>query len=334
MEEDRFYIAVEDRFYYHDGYTSDYHLEKIFDKEQVLDNIESKLRGRNVIVTNDKDLLCKYIKAINEYEFKMLCEFENDDFKLGNYDFRLDEDDYFEIDNNVNVKIRINPKYFGSFSSKAFEYFLRIKRGELVSASMDFIIEKIDTWEEKNPHRGVIDYEYFSGWVENKKFSYLKTPIRYLNKENTNTLFYFKDVKKADLKELENLVNFNITEIFESKLDFDKNWHWEKGVLKYYDKISCKRLYIAKNHFDKIAENNDLVLMIDTRLDRNFYIEYHVTGFESQESVIGDNNFESRNHFQDNDSYKYEKYKGAYGFDDDTIDNAFEGDPENYWNID
>jgi hypothetical protein len=37
-----------------------------------------------------------------------------------------------------------------------------------------------------------------------------------------------------------------------------------------------------------------------------------------------------------NDNYRpgREKYNGAYGFDDDTIDNAFEGDPENYWNID
>jgi hypothetical protein len=41
----------------------------------------------------------------------------------------------------------------------------------------------------------------------------------------------------------------------------------------------------------------------------------------------------------DDDSYddfelEYDKYDGAYGYDDDTIDNAFNGDPENYWNID
>lgn len=38
----------------------------------------------------------------------------------------------------------------------------------------------------------------------------------------------------------------------------------------------------------------------------------------------------------DNDDNRssHEKYNGAYGFDDDTIDSAFEGDPENYWNID
>lgn len=28
------------------------------------------------------------------------------------------------------------------------------------------------------------------------------------------------------------------------------------------------------------------------------------------------------------------KYNGAYGYSDDAIDSAFEGDPENYWNID
>jgi len=36
----------------------------------------------------------------------------------------------------------------------------------------------------------------------------------------------------------------------------------------------------------------------------------------------------------DDYSPSYEKYGGAYGYDDDTIDSAFEGDPENYWNID
>ena len=30
----------------------------------------------------------------------------------------------------------------------------------------------------------------------------------------------------------------------------------------------------------------------------------------------------------------YEQYGGVYGLDDDTIDDAFEGDPDNYWNID
>jgi len=38
--------------------------------------------------------------------------------------------------------------------------------------------------------------------------------------------------------------------------------------------------------------------------------------------------------YYDDYSPSYDKYGGAYGYDDDTIDSAFEGDPENYWNID
>ena len=30
----------------------------------------------------------------------------------------------------------------------------------------------------------------------------------------------------------------------------------------------------------------------------------------------------------------YSRYGGAYGYDDDAIDSAFDGDPENYWNVD
>ena len=38
--------------------------------------------------------------------------------------------------------------------------------------------------------------------------------------------------------------------------------------------------------------------------------------------------------YDNDDNYSYDKYNGAYGFDDDTIDSAFEGEPEAYWNID
>lgn len=41
--------------------------------------------------------------------------------------------------------------------------------------------------------------------------------------------------------------------------------------------------------------------------------------------------------WDNNDDYyesSYEKYGGYNGYDDDAIDNAFEGDPENTWNVD
>jgi len=53
--------------------------------------------------------------------------------------------------------------------------------------------------------------------------------------------------------------------------------------------------------------------------------------YETWESQQQDND---DNDYYDDNSPSYEKYGGAYGYDDDTIDSAFEGDPENYWNID
>ncbi|MBK8143390.1 MAG: hypothetical protein IPK57_22040 [Chitinophagaceae bacterium] len=41
-----------------------------------------------------------------------------------------------------------------------------------------------------------------------------------------------------------------------------------------------------------------------------------------------------RHEYDDNSRPSYEKYNGYNGFDDDTIDQAFEGDPEATWNVD
>ena len=49
-----------------------------------------------------------------------------------------------------------------------------------------------------------------------------------------------------------------------------------------------------------------------------------------------DNNVECNNHpvGDDNNQPSYSKYGGYNGYDDDTIDSAFEGMPEATWNID
>lgn len=59
-------------------------------------------------------------------------------------------------------------------------------------------------------------------------------------------------------------------------------------------------------------------------LDQNWKIE-------KKRHQVKDN----RSNANDADNYSnYSKYGGVHGLDDDTIDSAFEGDPENYWNID
>ncbi len=53
-------------------------------------------------------------------------------------------------------------------------------------------------------------------------------------------------------------------------------------------------------------------------------------------SIYNSSQYYNYDNYDDYDDYdkSYSKYGGAYGYDDDTIDSAFEGDPENYWNID
>ena len=45
------------------------------------------------------------------------------------------------------------------------------------------------------------------------------------------------------------------------------------------------------------------------------------------------NDYEDRYH-DDDDSSSYSKYGGYNGYDDNTIDSAFDGMPEATWNID
>ena len=195
---------------------------------------------------------------------------------------------------------------------------------------MDFRSETSYPYDH-DPSIGITS-TYLNGWIENKEFSYFETPQRYLNEEQTNKEFYLKDIKKGNLETLNSLININILDIGKDDNFPSINWELRKGLLRYFDKVSSKRLYISQYHLDALSKDNDLVLTIDTQLDPNHYIEYYVTGIENIDEQESD--FKTQTNFDETDSPKYDKYNGVYGLDDNTIDSAFEGDPENYWNID
>lgn len=309
MQKDKFYILIENRYYRHENENDDFHIERLFEFEEVVDLLRNSgdvYNQTSIIVTNDTELLSTYITAINEDELKMLCR----------------------IDNFEERNIRINKAFFNYYKDEVFEFFDKIKNREIVSASMNFSSETVNPYDH-DPTIG-ISIEHYNGWITNKEFSYFKTPIRYLNKEQSNKTFYLDDIKEADLETFEKLININILEIGNSEEKPDLNWEFRKDLLRYYDKISCKRLYISKENLDKIVKDNSIVFNIETKLDANFYIEYYVTGVKEDIDEYYDDYQEPREDNRPN----YSKYNGAYGFDDDTIDSAFEGDPENYWNID
>ncbi len=80
--------------------------------------------------------------------------------------------------------------------------------------------------------------------------------------------------------------------------------------------VKSLNLRFDDNNFEKIKEN---ILKIDKGI--NIY----------EIKKPWENNF--NNDDDDNDN-SYEKYNGYNDWDDDTIDNAFEGDPDATWNVD
>jgi hypothetical protein len=72
---------------------------------------------------------------------------------------------------------------------------------------------------------------------------------------------------------------------------------------------------------------------------KNNGVEFNIPNFSYEKRKLGtpDNSkfsHDGSDNYYEKDNLSYDNYGGAYGFDDDTIDDAFEGDPENYWNID
>ncbi len=309
MNIETYFIIIENRHYRHEYDNDDFHLEKVFSKEEILEiikkNVNEYFDNRDLlIITNDKELLTKFLVCINIDEFKMLCRIKN-----------------FEEKN-----IRINKSYFPNFSEQVFEYFSKIQENEIISASMSWSHSTSYPYDDTSIGIDSTDYE---GWAENNEFSYFKTPFRYQKENSENEIFYLNDVRKGNIEIFKNLININILDIGNDE-NPNINWEFRNNYLRYYDKISCKRLYITQELLNSLKANNNLEFNVVTKLDKNHYIEYYITGiFKEYDGDDDDDDFD-----REDNSSRFTKYNGAYGFDDNTIDSAFEGDPENYWNID
>ena len=308
---DIYYIVIQNRSYRQEYGNNDYHLERVFSREEIIKIIDKEVldnfdHSYFIIVTNDKTFLNKYLFTINIDELKIICDI-----------------------NDYNKKnIRINPSFYFDFKYMNFIYFQKILDNEIITASMHWIRKTDYPYEDKSI--GVTDVT-FNGWIENKEFVYFKTPLRYRNDINEDSVFSFRDYSKGNIETFKKMVNINILEIGTDYYSPYLNWRYNNGLLKYYDKISCTRLYIQENLFQSLKDDNNINFHVETKLDKNLYIEYYVTGIELPKEYNDDN---SDLECDDESGYSYDKYNGAYGYDDNTIDDAFEGNPENYWNID
>ncbi len=119
-----------------------------------------------------------------------------------------------------------------------------------------------------------------------------------------------------------NRLNSTIFEYSPNLIDFKLNFSEETL------KLNCEKFEKINGVTYDEAQNN-YFLDLNKKSNAEKFGYFLNENFEKKiEEDIEDYNY------QDYDRRSYSEYNGAYGFDDDTINSAFEGDPENYWNID
>jgi len=124
---------------------------------------------------------------------------------------------------------------------------------------------------------------------------------------------------------INNIDRFYISDFNELKeygvINKDLNWQYRLvGEASYIPNI------------DRFKSFNELLENIDLGNNR-FEFSPETLQKHKKKSKIGISNT-NRSTSIDDEVPRYEKYGGYKGFDDDTIDNAFDGEPMNTWNID
>lgn len=100
-------------------------------------------------------------------------------------------------------------------------------------------------------------------------------------------------------------------------------------MARYASRYSIVHIYISNCYFDySIKHSPDIFLK---RLSKTMKL----SAFEPYDIILKeDTTVPEYNYSDDDDEPSYYKYGGYNGYDDDTIDSAFEGMPEATWNID
>jgi hypothetical protein len=259
MEKESFYIIIENRYYRNTYGNNDFHIEKLFHIDKVLEllnNIRIGSSGQDtIVITNDSKLLSKYLVTINEDELKKLCS----------------------LDTFNEKNIRINSEYFSNYNKEVYEYFTKIKDDKIISANMDFRLETTYPYDDESAG---VDSHRYRGWIENKEFNYFLTPQRYKINENQNEIFEIENVNIGNISIIKSLINVDLLDIGNDSSKPNVNWEFRYDKLRYFDKISSKRIYINKETLAYINKNKDSIFTVETKLDYNHYIEYHITGIE------------------------------------------------------
>lgn len=89
--------------------------------------------------------------------------------------------------------------------------------------------------------------------------------------------------------------------------------------------------------FTAIKEDNKIVANFNFRVDETIENNFNLYGnqkLKNKENYWANQRYGGDDNNDESYQPSYKRYNGYNGFDDDTIDNAFEGDPDATWNVD
>ena len=295
LESTHYYILIRN-FRTTDHQSDNLHIEKIFSKSQALKILQEEERecyyqdnpeylqpkiSDLVVVTDDLELLFRYISAINADELKLLCNLE----------------DYYKCE------IRINKDVVGCYQkgTHLFTYFTKILNNEIVSANMSWETSELKPFDNNSYVEYCNSYE---GWVENQSFLYFETPSRYKINQSDKEVFSYECLKYASLEKLNSVFNCNLLKIGCDD-DNSKNWEYRNGLLRYFDPTSKKRIYFKEQILNEAKERieDGLIFKIKTKLDYNFYIEYYIEDIDKSEEDKITNTYEENHNDWKRDTF-------------------------------
>ena len=134
-------------------------------------------------------------------------------------------------------------------------------------------------------------------------------------------------MKKETLAALNLLLQFIQLEEFK-KVKKYSDLLWPGGEYVNDNYILYKA--ILRNDFSCAQSIIENIIFEHSEIEINDSL-YHESNSEFNEL---DDDYNDDDYNDDSNRLSYSKYNGAHGYDDDTIDSAFEGDPDNCWNVD
>jgi len=156
----------------------------------------------------------------------------------------------------------------------------------------------------------------------------------YINIEDYNRALRdgFSEAKHEAQSEIRNEISDKIKEYLNLKVATqDPPDYYYNLDNELYDFVT--ELFESRDTEITLKEIN-LLVDIETYRTWSRIISTEIKSEYQTDDEDDDLDFDDSEYDFDNSKSGYEKYGGYNGYDDGTIDNAFEGDPENTWNVD